>query len=576
MTNREIISRLYQVLAPYRGKLIIAMVGMVIVAGFNAAQAYMVKPLLDEIFVNKDRVLLNLLPLALLALFLVKGVFYFIYSYLLEWVGQCVIRDLRNTLYQHINRLSLSFFHNMPTGELISRIMNDVAMLQGAVSHALIRVLRDFFSVIGLLGVIFIMDWRLALMSMIILPLAVVPIVIFGKKFRQVSTRYQKSIGKATNILHETIGGARIVKAFCMEKAEEKRFAGQIQHLFNTLMTETRYRCLSHPMIEFLGGVAMALIIWFGGMQVLKGHSTTGTFMSFLTALIMLYEPIKGVSKINSTIQSGLASATRIFSLLDIAPDIVERDDAVELPLFHDTIEYRNVTFSYGGDEPVLHGINLRVRCGEVLAVVGPSGGGKTTLANLLPRFHDVGDGAVLLDGHDIRDVTLHSLRRQIALVTQQTILFNDTVRNNIGYGSPDCTEEEIRRAAEAAFALKFIEELPQGFDTVIGESGARLSGGQRQRISIARAILKDAPILVLDEATSSLDTESERKVQKALENLMKNRTTIVIAHRLSTIKNADRIIVMQNGRLVEEGTHENLLQLQGVYEGLHSMQYGT
>ena len=575
MTNKEIISRLSLVLAPYRGKLIIAMVGMVIVAGFNAAQAYMVKPLLDEIFVNKDRVLLNILPLALLALFLVKGVFYFIYSYLLEWVGQCVIRDLRNSLYAHLNRLSLSFFHNMPTGELISRIMNDVAMLQGAVSHALIRVLRDFFSVIGLLCVIFIMDWRLALMSMIILPLAVVPIVIFGKKFRQVSTRYQKSIGEATNILHETIGGARIVKAFCMEKAEEKRFAGQIQHLFNTLMTETRYRCLSHPMIEFLGGVAMALIIWFGGMQVLKGNSTTGTFMSFLTALIMLYEPVKGVSKINSTIQSGLASATRIFSLLDIAPDIVERDDAAELPPFHDTIEYRNVTFSYGQDEPVLHEINLKVRCGEVLAVVGPSGGGKTTLANLLPRFHDVETGAVLLDGHDIRDVTLHSLRRQIALVTQQTILFNDTVRSNIGYGSPDCSEEEIRRAADAAFALKFIEELPKGFDTVIGESGARLSGGQRQRISIARAILKDAPILVLDEATSALDTESERKVQKALENLMKNRTTIVIAHRLSTIKNADRIIVMQNGRLVEEGTHENLLQRQGVYEGLHSMQYG-
>ncbi len=575
MTNKEIISRLYQVLAPYRGKLIIAMVGMVIVAGFNAAQAYMVKPLLDEIFVNKDRLLLNILPLALLALFLVKGVFYFIYSYLLEWVGQCVIRDLRNLLYAHVNRLSLSFFHKMPTGELISRIMNDVAMLQGAVSHALIRVLRDFFSVIGLLAVIFFMDWRLALMSMIILPLAVVPIVIFGKKFRQVSTRYQKSIGEATNILHETIGGARIVKAFCMEKAEEKRFAARIQHLFNTLMTETRYRCLSHPMIEFLGGVAMALIIWFGGMQVLQGHSTTGTFMSFLTALIMLYEPVKGVSKINSTIQSGLASATRIFGLLDIAPDIVERADAVDLPPFHGTIEYRDVSFSYDKDEPVLHGINLKIHHGEVLAVVGPSGGGKTTLANLLPRFHDVESGAVLLDGHDIRDVTLHSLRRQIALVTQQTILFNDTVRNNIGYGSPDCSEEEIRRAADAAFALKFIEELPQGFDTVIGESGARLSGGQQQRISIARAILKDAPILVLDEATSSLDTESERKVQKALENLMKNRTTIVIAHRLSTIKNADRIIVMQNGRLVEEGTHENLLQQQGVYEGLHSMQYG-
>jgi len=427
---------------------------------------------------------------------------------------------------------------------------------------------------IGLLVVIFMMDWRLALMSMIFLPMAAAPIVIFGKKFRRVSTRYQRSIGEATNILHETIGGARIVKAFCMEKQEEKRFAAQIQHLFNTLMTETRYRCLSHPMIEFMGGVGIALIIWFGGMQVLKGTSTMGAFMSFLTALIMLYEPVKGVSKINSTIQSGLAAATRIFNLLDIVPDIVEKKNAAILPLFHDCIEFQDVGFSYEPGEPVLHGVNLKVRQGEVLAVVGPSGGGKTTLANMLPRFHDVDSGAVRIDGHDIRDVTLNSLRSQMALVTQQTILFNDTVRYNIGYGSQGCTEEDVRRAADAAFALEFIEELPDGFDTIIGESGARLSGGQRQRISIARAILKDAPVLVLDEATSALDTESERKVQKALENLMKNRTTIVIAHRLSTIKNADRIIVMQNGRLVEEGTHDALLARGEVYNQLYQMQY--
>ncbi len=574
MTNKEIVARLYAVLTPYRSKLIIAMVGMVIVAGFNAAQAYMVKPLLDEIFVNKDRELLNILPLALLAIFLVKGVFYFIYSYLLEWVGQCVIRDLRNRIYAHLNRLSLSFFHHTPTGELISRIINDVTLLQGAVSHALIRILRDFVSVIGLLVVIFIMDWRLALMSMIFLPMAAAPIIIFGKKFRRVSTRYQKGVGEATNILHETIGGTRIVKAFCMEKVEEKRFAAQIQHLFNTLMTETKYRCLSHPMIEFMGGVGISLIIWFGGMQVLKGTSTMGAFMSFLAALIMLYEPVKGVSKINSTIQSGLAAATRIFNLLDVAPGIVEKPDAVVLPPFHDSIEFKEVSFSYEKDEPVLYRVNLKVKRGEILAVVGPSGGGKTTLANLLPRFHDVDSGALLFDGHDTRDLTLHSLRSQIALVTQQTILFNDTVYNNIAYGSRDCTEEDVRRAADAAFALGFIEELPDGFATVIGESGARLSGGQQQRISIARAILKDAPVLVLDEATSALDTESERKVQQALENLMKNRTTIVIAHRLSTIKNADRIIVMQAGRLVEEGTHDRLLAEHGVYEGLYNMQY--
>ncbi|NOQ45815.1 MAG: lipid A export permease/ATP-binding protein MsbA [Desulfobulbaceae bacterium] len=574
MTNREIVTRLSRVLKPYRDKLFIAMVAMVIVAGFNAAQAYMVKPLLDEIFVNKDARMLKLLPLALLFLFLIKGVFYFIYSYLLEWVGQCVIRDLRNRIYEHLNALSLNFFHTTPTGELISRIINDVSLLQGAVSHALIRILRDCFSVIGLLGVIFYMDWRLALVSMIFIPMASIPIVVFGKKFRRVSTAYQNSMGEATNHLHETIAGTRIVKAFCMEKYEEERFAKKIRNLFTILMTETRYRCLSHPLIEFLGGIGMALILWFGGLQVLQGNSTPGTFMAFLAALIMLYEPIKGVSKINSTIQQGMASATRIFTMLDVQPDIRERSSALVLSSFRESIEFKNVSFAYEENPPVLHDVNLRVGRGEVLAVVGPSGGGKTTLANLIPRFHDVTSGALLIDGHDVRDVTLHSLRSQIALVTQQTILFNETVRSNIAYGYHDCPEEEVVAAAKAAYALDFINELPRGFETVVGESGARLSGGQQQRISIARALLKDSPILVLDEATSSLDTESERQVQRALENLMQNRTTIVIAHRLSTIKNADRIIVMKAGHLVEEGTHEELLARNGEYESLYRMQY--
>lgn len=574
MTNKTILIRLYQVLQPYRKKLFISMLAMIVVAGFNAAQAYMVKPLLDEIFLHKKKEWLVILPVALLAIFFVKGIFYFIYSYLLEWIGQCVIKDLRNSIYSHINDLSMGFFHKNSTGELISRIMNDVSMLQGSVSHALIHLLRDFFTVCGLLGVIFYMDWRLAFVSLIFIPMAAVPIVVFGKKFRRISTSYQQGMGEASDFLNETIRGARIVKAFCMEDHEKKLFNQKMQYLFDTLMKETKFRSLSHPLIEFLGGIGMALILWFGGMQVLAGNSTPGTFMSFLTALVMLYEPVKGVSKINSTIQSGMAAAVRVFHLLDIDPEIKEKTNSTVLPRFHNAIEFDKVTFSYDKEEPVLRDIQLKIVQGEILAVVGPSGGGKTTLASLIPRFHDVSQGAVRIDGHDIRNLTLHSLRNQIALVTQQTILFNDTVRNNIGYGSPNCTEEEIRQAAEAAFALEFIEALPKGFDTVIGESGTRLSGGQRQRISIARAILKDAPILVLDEATSALDTESERKVQKALDNLMKNRTTLVIAHRLSTIKNADRIIVMQDGRLVEEGSHENLLEQHGVYEGLYTMQY--
>jgi len=574
MNNSELYAKIRTVLKPYTGRLSLAMVGMVAVGGFNALQAYMVQPLLDEIFYKHDARMLNLLPLGLLLVFFVKGLFYFMYSFLLEKVGQSVIRDLRNRVYAHLNALPLSFFHRTPTGELISRIINDVSMLQGAVSHALIHLLRDFFSVLGLLAVIFYMDWRLALVSLVFLPMAAVPIVVFGRKFRRISTNYQTRIGEATNQLHETIAGMRIVKAFGMEDAEKQRFSNTMQDVMDIQMSETRYRCLAHPLVEFMGGIGMALIIWFGGMQVLQGNSTPGTFMSFLTALIMLYEPVKGVTRINATIQQGLAAAMRIFDLLDIEPDIREARNAIDLKPFSESIALARVGFAYDPGQPVLRDLDLRVRKGEVLAVVGPSGGGKTTLANLIPRFYDVTEGTLCIDGVDIRRVSLRSLRRQLALVTQQTILFNDTVRSNIAYGSQDCTDEEIVEAARAAYALDFILALPQGFDTIIGESGARLSGGQQQRLSIARALLKDAPILILDEATSSLDAESEREVQRALENLMENRTTIVIAHRLSTIKNADRIIVLKEGRLVEEGTHSELLARGGEYSGLYRLQF--
>jgi subfamily B ATP-binding cassette protein MsbA len=574
MTNKEIISRIYPVIRPYRSRLILAVVGMIIVAGLNAAQAWIVKYVVDDIFVNKDETLLKLLPLGLIMLFSVKGIFYFVYSYVLEGVGQQVIRDLRDRIYAHIHDLSLNFFYKNSTGSLTSRIINDVALLQGAVSNALIRILKDAVSAVSLLVVIFYMDWRLATLSIVFFPLAFTPIVYFGRRFRQVSTNYQETLGETSGILHETISGARIVKAFCMEHYERMRFRKKIDAIYDVLMKDNWYRSISHPLMEIIGGLAMALIIWFGGYQVLKGNSTPGSFMAFLTALIMLYEPIKGVSKINSTIQTGMAAANRIFTLLDIRSDIVEKDGAGELLPFTDAIEFKNIDFYYNDEEPVLHNINLRVEKGEVLAIVGPSGSGKTTLSNLIPRFYDIQQGELLIDGTNIKDVTLKSLRQQIAMVTQQTILFNDTVYNNIAYGREGCSRDEVEAAAGAAYAMDFIQELPSGFDTVIGESGARLSGGERQRLSIARALLKDTPILVLDEATSSLDTESERQVQKALENLMQYRTTIVIAHRLSTIKNADRIIVLKDGKIVEEGTHDGLLALHGEYEILHQMQY--
>lgn len=574
MTNKEILQRLYETIKPYRVKLIIAMLAMIAVSAFTGAQAYLIKDLLDKIFIEKNTTYLKLMPLVVVVIFFSKGVFYYLYSMLLEFIGQSVIRDFRLNIFNHIHKQSLSFFNDMPTGTLISRIIADVTLLQGAISNALVKSVRDFFTVIILLGVVFTMNWRLAMVTFIVLPLAAYPIVRFGKLFRKISTSTQEETAHVTNILHETITGNRIVKAFTKEEYEGNRFKKQIFGLFSLTMKDAKYRCLQHPLMEFIGGFAIAIIIWFGGLEVINGTATPGTFFAFLTALIAAYEPIKGVTRINSIIQQGLAASERVFSLLDVEPEIQDKKDAFPLPTFSKNIEFQNLQYQYDQDTKVLTDINLVVPAGQALAIVGPSGGGKTTLTNLIPRFLDIKDGAILIDDTDIRDVTMASLRDQIAMVTQQTILFNDTIRNNIAYSDQEATIEDIRRAAKAAYAIDFIEALPNGFDTIIGEGGARLSGGQKQRISIARAILKDAPILILDEATSALDTESERQVQKALENLMKNRTTFVIAHRLSTIKNADRIVVVKEGRIVEEGTHEHLISLGGEYETLYNMQY--
>ncbi len=574
MTNKEILLRLYLVIKPYRTRLIIAMIAMILVAALTGSQAYLVKDLLDKIFMEKNVFFLNVLPLVIVLVFFLKSTFYYIYYFLLEKVGQAIIRDLRIQVFEHIHSQPLSFFHQMPTGTLISRIISDITLMQQAVSNALVGTLRDFFQVIILLGVVFSMNWKLAMFSFIILPIAAFPIVKFGRIFRRLSTKTQEETANVTNILYETITGNRIVKAFGREQYEGRRFRDQINVLFAVIIQDARFRSMQHPLMEFIGGVAIALIIWFGGNEVIHGGATPGTFFAFLTALIAAYEPVKGVSRINSTIQQGLAAATRVFSLLDVKPEIRDKEGAAILPPFKDCIEFKDLTFSYDNEAAVLKNISLRVPAGQALAIVGPSGGGKTTLTNLIPRFLDLKDGAILIDGTDIRDVTMQSLRSQIAMVTQQTILFNDTVRNNIAYGDLESSEQEIKNAADAAHALDFINNLPQGFDTVIGEGGSRLSGGERQRVSIARAILKNAPILILDEATSALDTESEREVQKALENLMKDKTTFVIAHRLSTIINADRIIVVKDGLIVEEGTHEELLALGKEYELLYTMQY--
>lgn len=549
------------------------MVCMLVVGATTSALAFLVKPTLDEIFLKRNADMLKLIPLAVIGIYLLKGACSYFQTILMNFIGQRIVADLRAELYRKIQLQSLAFFTKNPTGTLMSRITNDVGFIQGAVSEAVTALLKDSFTLLCLVFVIFYRDWQLAIVAMFVFPLAVYPIAKFGQKMRQIATRTQVTLGSLTSLLQETISGTRIVKAFSMEEYEDKRFSVENERLFRLSLKSISINAISSPFMEFLGGLGISAIIFYGGYQVIHGQSTPGTFFSFLTALIMLYEPVKRLTNVNNTIQQGIAGAQRVFGIIDLVPEIRNRTDAVPLPRISREIEIRNVTFRYE-ETPVLKNISLRIRTGEVVAFVGMSGGGKTTLVNLIPRFYDVTAGMILIDGRDIRNVTIESLRGQIAIVTQQTILFNDTVRNNIAYGDIVKTEDQIVAAAKAAHAHDFILRLPKGYDTLIGEQGTKLSGGERQRISIARALLKDAPILILDEATSSLDSEAEIEVQDALENLMKGRTTLVIAHRLSTIRNADRIIVLVNGEIREEGTHETLLSRQGEYCRLYSMQF--
>ena len=569
----DIYIRLLKLVRPHAPKFVLAMLCMLVVGALTSALAFLVKPAMDDIFLKKDTRMLMLIPVAVVLIYLIKGACHYAQSVIMNFIGQRVIADLRYRLYEKIQEQSLAFFTQNPTGVLISRITNDVNFMKEAVSEAVTNLFKDSFTIFCLIFVIFYRDWKLAIIAMVVFPLTIYPIATFGRKMRKVATRTQVTMGTLTSLLQETISGTRIVKAFGMEKHENERFAGENELLFRLTMKSVAISAISSPFMEFLGGIGIAVIVFYGGYQVIQGHSTPGTFFSFLTALIMLYEPIKRLTNVNNKIQQGISAAIRVFGIIDTTPDILDAPDAVELPRITQGIALEDVSFRYE-ETPVLKNIALRIPAGEVLAFVGMSGGGKTTLVNLIPRFYDVTSGRILIDGRDIRTATIASLRKQIGMVTQQTILFNDTVRNNIAYGSFEKPEAEIIRAARAANAHDFITRLPQGYDTRIGEQGTKLSGGERQRISIARAILKDAPILILDEATSSLDTEAEIEVQGALENLMQGRTTLVIAHRLSTVRNADRIVVLVDGRIIEEGTHDELLARQGEYAKLYAMQF--
>jgi subfamily B ATP-binding cassette protein MsbA len=553
--------------------LFLAMLCMLVLAGATSATAYLVKPVLDDIFFQRDLAMLRMIPAAVILIYLLRGFSMYGQEYLMNRVGQGIIRNLRNLLYDRIQELPLAFFHAERTGVLMSRITNDVNIIRNMVSTAVTASLRDLFSIVGLAGVIFYRDWQLALVALIILPVAFLPVIKFGRRVRRVSTGCQEAMAEMNSFLHETFAGNKIVKAFGMESYEKDRFHQKTRELFHLEMKAVIARSLSSPIMEFLAGLGIAFIIWYGGYRVIQGTSTPGTFFSFMAAVLMLYDPVKKMSGLNNSIQEGLAAADRVFDIVEREAEVREVENPVELADGPHAVRFRSVWFQYD-QTMVLRGINLKVAAGDIVALVGMSGGGKTSLVNLIPRFYDVTRGAVLIDGVDIRNISIRSLRKQIAIVTQEPILFNDTIRNNIAYGNPEAGMADIEEAARAAYAWDFIDRLPNRFDSTIGELGNRLSGGEKQRICIARALLKDAPILILDEATSSLDSEAEMLVQKALDNLMKGRTTFVIAHRLSTIGYASRILVMVDGRIVEEGTHEELISLGGEYHKLVQMQF--
>ena len=564
--------RLLIFVKPYRTRIAIAVVCMILLSGINALIAYMVKPAIDEIFLKKDSTMLAVIPFALILAFLLKGSFDYGQEYLMGYVGNRVVTDIRDALYRHTQHLSLAFFHQITTGMLMSRIANDIGVLQRSVSDSIAKVMMNCFLIIGLTGVAFYQNWRLACVCFLILPWVMIPITRFGKKSKRYSRRSQEKIGHISTFLTETISGNRIVKAFCMENYENARFADENNRLFRIKIKTLKVSALSSPVIQSVGGLMAAATIYYGGSGVISGAITTGQFFSFIAALGMLYKPVQSMNKVNQQIQEGMAAAVRVFAIFDTVPDIADAPGATPMPLIQEALEFREVSFRYE-EKPVLRDVSFRVNAGKTVAIVGPSGAGKTTIANLILRFYDVVSGGVFIDGADIRERTIKSVRDQMAIVTQDTILFNDTVLNNIAYGSHDKSEQQIIDAARAAFAHDFIEHLPQGYQTIIGEQGARLSGGQRQKIAIARAILKGAPILILDEATSSLDSRSEKELQGALENLMQGKTTIMIAHRLSTVRNAHRIIVMSDGTIAEEGSHEELLQHKGIYYSMYTIQ---
>lgn len=559
---------------PYLHVLFAALLCTMLASAGNLYLPWLFKDMVDKVLAEKDYFMLNMISVSIVVIFILRGIFSYGQSYLMNWVGQKVVIDVRRDVFYKLQRLPMSFYDKNKTGTIMSYATNDVNALEGAMVDKTVELVTESVVLVGSIGAMIYLDWKLTLFTLLTFPVVLWFMNFFGKKIRRSGGQIQETTADITSVLQEVVSSVRVVKSFVREQYEINRFTAENQANFKANMRNTKYRAILTPSIELIAALGVTLIIWYGGHNVLAGETTTGALMAFLAYAVNIANPVKRITKVVGHIQRALAAAQRVFDVLDLPEETADLPEAKALPSVAGTVSFEHVNFSYNPGEEILHDLTFTVKPGQVIGLVGPSGAGKSTIANLLPRFYNCNSGEIRIDGTDIKQVTLDSLREQVGIVPQETILFNGTVYDNILYGRLDATKEEIESAAKAANAHDFIMELPNGYNTNLGDRGVNISGGQRQRIAIARAILKNPRILVLDEATSALDTESERLVQEALNRLMVGRTSFVIAHRLSTIKNADRILVLEKGNLVEDGTHEELMEKNGLYAHLYQIQY--
>ncbi|MDG5467713.1 ABC transporter ATP-binding protein [Deltaproteobacteria bacterium IMCC39524] len=575
MTKKQIYLRVVQYSRPYMWRIVLSLIFSLVVAGSDVAYINLIEPLVDKIITAKNTDLAYLVPVVIIGLAVSKGVGRFYQEYYIKTAGQLAVQDIRNDLFSQSMHLSMGFHVNQPPGVITSRVLNDVGILQRSAADILVDGVRESFTLIGLITLAFYKDWRLASVAFSVMPFCVIPATQLGRRIRNNTKSGLKRMGFLTGTLQESFSGIKVIKAFGQEETQIQEFKTENKQYYKYLRKAIKYNSLTAPAVEILAALGGSGVIWYGVHRVLSGDLSQGQLFSIVAAILMMFTPVKRLTRVSNIIQKSIGAAEGVFTLLDEPRDVVDKPEAIEIERARGEIVFDNVTFSYG-DEAVLTDFSLHANPGEVIALVGPSGAGKSTVAGLMARFYDPQQGSVKIDGYDIRDISLESLKKNLAFVDQETFLFSGSVLDNIRYGKQDADAQAVADAAEQAYATDFINKLPEGYDTLIGDRGVRLSGGQRQRLCVARALLKDAPVLILDEATSALDTESEAMVQKALGNLMKNRTTLVIAHRLSTIMHADRIVVMEQGRVVQVGNHQELLAQGGLYRNLYDMQFET